>query len=255
MPYEQDILKKMEYSMEQIDMKIAKLFVNKHHYAKNNPPINKIALGLFRNSELVGIATWGFGVRPRHTIEKWFKGLGTDEYLELNRLCVLDSEPRNTESYFLSLIYTWFKNNHKNIKVLISWADGLRGKAGYVYQGSSWNYIGKIKSEFYINKEMEVIHPRFLITKYGSRGIETINMLKLSKVRGYQFFFYKPLVKLKKFASHTVFPILPYPKEKDIQFWINSYQPNEWKESGLIKVKGKINSKNSQIVNLNATLF
>ena len=231
------------YELKKIDLKLAKAFVVANHYAKNNPPINKVALGLFKDNNLVGVSTWGYGVRPRHTIEKWFSGLKTNEYLELNRLCVLDSEPRNTESQFLSLVVKYFKQNQPQLKVLTSWADGLRGKAGYVYQGSSWQYQGKIQSEFYINQEKEVIHPRFLITKYGTRGIEIIQKLHLSKIRGFQFFYFKPLIKPKKFAkNHCVLPLLPYPKITDIKFWINTYEPNKWTETGQVAVVGISNS-------------
>lgn len=239
------------YLIQEISITEAKNFIAIHHYAKNSPPINKIAIGLFKEKILVGVATWGFGVRPRHTIEKWFVGLTTKNYLELNRLCILDSEPRNTESYFLSKIYTWFRNNKAEIKVLTSWADGLRGKVGYVYQGSSWKYIGKIKSEFYLNQENEVIHPRFLITKYGSRSQEVARNLKLSKIKGYQFFYYKPLIKDKKFKKYEKLPVLDYPKEKDIFFWRNNFDENSWQISTKPTVVGKINTVKEERTNNN----
>ncbi len=53
-----------------------------------------------RNSsrELVAVAMRGYSVRPRHTIKKLSPILDTGDYLELNRLCLRDEEPRNYAS-------------------------------------------------------------------------------------------------------------------------------------------------------------
>jgi hypothetical protein len=81
-----------------ISNSIGRRFVAQYHYAVICPPITKLTLGLFDKGNLVGVALWGYGTRPRHTIKKLFPSLDVEDYLELNRLCVLDSMPRNTES-------------------------------------------------------------------------------------------------------------------------------------------------------------
>ena len=58
--------------IETIETKVAKEFVRKNHYAVISPPITKLALGLYENEKLVGVAMWGYGVRPKHTIKKLF---------------------------------------------------------------------------------------------------------------------------------------------------------------------------------------
>lgn len=166
---------------------IGKRFVARHHYAVICPPITKLTLGLFDKGELAGVALWGYGTRPRHTIKKLFPSLDVEDYLELNRLCVLDSMPRNTESLYLRMMADYIRGHHPAIKLLYSWADGLRGKPGYVYQASNWLYGGSIWSQFYVTEEGEVVHPRFLITRYGTRKRAATLALGLKKVHGYQF--------------------------------------------------------------------
>ena len=87
--------------IKEIPVKTAKEFVRRHHYAVISPPINKLSLGWYKENKLVGIAMWGYGVRPKHTIKKIFPSLNVGDYLELNRLCVLDDMPRNSESRFI----------------------------------------------------------------------------------------------------------------------------------------------------------
>ncbi len=205
---------------------IGKRFVAEHHYAVICPPITKLTLGLFDNGELVGVALWGYGTRPRHTIKKLFPSLGVEDYLELNRLCVLDSMPRNTESQYLRLMARHIREHYPGIKLLYSWADGLRGKPGYVYQASNWLYGGFIWSQFYVTEEGEVVHPRLLITRYGTRKKEVIFGLGLSKIHGYQFRY------LKFLCSHKERKALlrespfewsrDYPKGKDLKWVIDA---------------------------------
>lgn len=203
-------------------MPVAKAFVEKYHYARLTPSTTKVAYGLFVDDELMGISIWGYGVRPRHTIEKWFPSLKVENYLELNRLCLRDEMPRNSESKFLSIVSGLIKNDFPSVKVLLSWADGLRGKPGYVYQAASWLYGGFISSDFYTNQEGEVIHPRLLITRFGTRGKAIQEKLNLRNYRGKQFMYCrflcsktdkKRLLRLSPFAWG-----FNYPKGGDIIF-------------------------------------
>ena len=168
----------------------ARAFVRQHHYAKTTPSTTRIAYGLFDAEGILGgVAIWGVGVRPKHTIEKWFPGVSTADYLELNRLCLLDAFPRNSESQFLKIVTAHIKRDLPHVKLLLSWADGLRGKPGYVYQACSWLYGGSISSDFYTDADGYVLHPRLLITRYGSRGKAVVERLGLKHYFGKQFMY------------------------------------------------------------------
>ena len=146
--------------VEQITIEQAKDIVRKYHYSKVFPRINKYAIGGYLNNELVAVMLLGFGTRPMHTIQKIFPTLDTSLYLELGKLCVSDECPRNTESYFISKCIQLIKREMPHLKVLFSWADGIVGKVGYVYQGSNFAYGGSIVTEMYLDPNGNRVHPR-----------------------------------------------------------------------------------------------
>jgi len=105
--------------VEPIGVKQGKRFIAEYHYAIVCPPITKLCLGLFENGKLVGVALLGYGVRPKHTLKKLFPSLEVPEYLELNRLCVLDEMPRNTETRFLGMMARSIQEARPDVKVYL----------------------------------------------------------------------------------------------------------------------------------------
>jgi hypothetical protein len=170
-----------------IPIESAKNLCRRWHYSNVFPPHCIVALGFYDAQGLGGVAIWGWGTRPKHTIQKLFPSLNTSDYWELCRMCCRDDLPRNTESQLLAGCETWFKEHQPDKKLLFTWADGLRGKPGYVYQGSNWNYGGFITTEIYLTEDGEPVHPRLLNTRFGSRGKEVYVKLGLKKVWGRQF--------------------------------------------------------------------
>ena len=207
-------------NIQRVSFQVGRDFVAKHHYAKKSPSTVKFCHGVFEGDELVGVLLWGFGTRPLATIKKIFPSLGTADYLELCRLCILDKMPRNTESHVLRLSREKIMRDHPNVKVLFSWADGMRGKPGYVYQASGWLYGGFIVSEFYRDSAGEVVHPRLLITRFGHRDKAFAKELGLVKYKGPQFRYIQFLCghrERKRLLRES--PIKwgqPYPKAKDL---------------------------------------
>ena len=210
--------------IQKINVRTAKDFVRHNHYAVISPPITKLSLGIYTNEKLTGVAMWGYGVRPKHTLKLMFPSLEVENYLELNRLCLLDEMPRNSESQFISKNLEYIKKHFSKVKVIFSWADGLRGKCGYVYQASNFYYGGKILSEFYATNEGEVVHPRLLITQFGRRDMDfAFNELGLKKIKGYQLRYCKFLCshkERKKLLKESPFKWgFDYEKNEDLK-WI-----------------------------------
>lgn len=138
--------------------------VNKWHYSKVKPRLTKLCLGGFNSQEeLVISVSLGWGVRPIHTIKKLFPSLETKDYYEIGKLCANDSAPKNTESMFLGLMLRWLKRNRPHLKVIFTWADGIWGKPGYIYQASNFLYGGFIWTDRYINEKGLLVHPRQLL--------------------------------------------------------------------------------------------
>jgi len=195
--------------------------VYKYHYSKVLPKLTKIYLG---DSKLNAVVSLGWGVRPLHTIKKLFPSLKTKDYLEIGKMCLNDDSPKNSESMFISQIIKWLKQNRPALKVLFTWADGMLGKAGYIYQASNFLYGGFIWTDTYFSSEGEKIHPR-ATGKIGGRP-SSLKMIKLNwkHYRGKQFrycyFLCKKREKKRLLSESTVEWTLNHPKDKDL----------EWKE-------------------------
>lgn len=125
----------------------------------NFPKINKYFPGFYLDEELVGVVTLGWGTRPRHTIQRIFPSLDTKDYLEIGRMCMAEEMPRNSESQMLSQLVKWIHRNLPELKILFTWADGMVGKVGYVYQASNFIYAGYSDGEMYM-KDGVKIHVR-----------------------------------------------------------------------------------------------
>ena len=211
-------------------MNMASCFVYKYHYAKNMPRINKLAYGLFEDTRLFGVMTFGYGTRPLHTIKRIFPTLEVLDYLELGRLCCHPDMPRNTESWFISRVL----KQVDAVQLIFSWADGILGKPGYVYQASNFWYGGFIWSEMYIDNEGRRIHPRTFqgisegeyAGKFRTRSRAQTEAQGLAKVFGKQFRYVYPLCSKRRWVElRTASPFQwqrgGYPKDADCE-WLDA---------------------------------
>lgn len=195
-------------------------FIQEHHYARKLPSTCKVYLGGFTREGLRAVAAWGYGVRPLHTARKLMLGASTAEYLELNRLCLHDSLPRNSESYFLSLCVQWIEENSPQVEWLFSFADGIYGKPGYVYQAAGWLCVGKLLTERYVLADGTIVHPRLPITRNGTRARAFMesHYPGIRRLWGYQFKYLKPIGSSTD-KRHVLRRLLaspqPYPKHED----------------------------------------
>lgn len=145
--------------IEEIEKPRAERFILKYHYMKYLPQLNDFFLGGYIDGELAAVMSLGWGVRPRHTIQAIFPGLGTDDYRAIGRLCAVEELPKNTESHFISKCIKYIKRN-RDFDVLFTWADGMLGKPGTIYQASNFWYAGHIWTDTYLTKHGEKVHPR-----------------------------------------------------------------------------------------------
>ena len=71
---------------------------------------------------------------------------------------MLPEMPKNSESQMLSAVIKWMKINLPEKLFLYTWADGIVGKCGYVYQSANFLYGGFIWTDIYIGPDGEKIH-------------------------------------------------------------------------------------------------
>lgn len=220
--------------IKEIDKNEAINFVQKYHYSKIMPRLTKYYLGFYIEEELCGVILLGWGTQPLQTIKKIFykDELKTKDYLEIGKMCFL---PKcNNNKYFgsqcCSLLIKWIKQN-TDCLFLYTLADGIMGKCGYVYQASSFKYIGSFKTSVYMDKKTgEKIHPR------SSKELCKENALFENKEKVFwltdSFCKYKGIDKINGLMFRYIFPLnkeakkilkkynfnLDYPKNKDLIF-------------------------------------
>lgn len=222
----------MKYSFQitEIPKAVAVNFVQQHHYSKVMPRLTKHYLGVYNGETLVGVLTLGWGTQPLHTIKKLFPSCTSADYYEIGKMCMAPDMPRNSESQMLSSVIRWMKIHTPNKKFLYTWADGIVGKPGYVYQSANFLYGGFIWTDVYIGADGEKIHPR----TSKSLCAENAKLLGKSKVfwltpdfmhikgirrvKGKQFRYIMPLNKAAKreLKNSTVEWNTGYPKHADL---------------------------------------
>lgn len=156
----------------------ALMFTITRHYRKSIPRLTSLFLGLFIDSTLVGVMSLGWGVRPLHTIRKLFPSCTTKDYFEIGRLCMLEEMPKNSESFFIARCIEYIKENFPEKRILFSWADGLLGKPGFIYQSSNFLYGGYSWTDAYFSDGGECIHPRTSNKVGGRLGIQDQENIK-----------------------------------------------------------------------------
>ena len=219
-------------------------FVSTRHYSAVMPRLTKYYFGYYIKDKLVGVITFGWGTRPKHTIQKLFPSLDTKDYYEIGKMCLDDSLPKNSESQLLSKSIDWLKKN-TDIKYLFTWADGIVGKPGYVYQAANFLYGGFSNTDTYVSKSGEKIHPRTIQgqlpnkegLKYGHRpNPKQLKELGLSRVKGKQFRYIYPMSKKyrKYLKKSTVKWSTNYPKHKDLIWHIKKPGEKDYKETTSI---------------------
>lgn len=212
---------------------IAVEFVQKYHYSKVFPKITKHYLGIYLGDNLIGVLTLGWGTQPLQTIKKLFPTLTTKDYYEIGKMCMHPDMPRNSESQLLSAVIKWIKDNYPDIKFLYTWADGIVGKPGYVYQSANFLYGGFIWTDIYIGPDGEKIHPRstrWLLeenAKFIGRkkrmfwmSLDFMKYKGIRRIQGKQFRYIMPLNKRarKLLKKSTTEWTLNYPKDKDLEW-------------------------------------
>jgi len=210
--------------------------VFKYHYSISMPRHTKHYLGCFSDGRLVGGLTLGWGTQPKRTIQRLFPMLDTTDYYEIGKMAMLDEMPRNSESQMLSQIIKWIKHN-LTIRFLFTWADGIVGKPGYVYQSANFYYGGYIWTDVYILPTGEKLHPRSTraLLKDNARFIGkdklfwlTFDYCKLQGIKRYkgkQFRYIYPLShRSEKLLTQSTVPWRrsDFPKEEDLTWKIQT---------------------------------
>jgi len=205
-----------------INRNVGSRIIKQNHYSKSVNTGTKYTLGIYSTQlGLCGVIQLGWGVNSSKT-KNLVRDTEINEFIELNRLWVSDELPKNSESKIISLMFKWIKENDKNIKWVISFADGVMGKVGTIYQATNFVYTGyNKKGGLWITKNGERHHAVSLFKKYGDVNRATLEHhlgTPLYRVVGGQFRYIYFLD--KRYKKKLTIPQLPYPKLENLKEYI-----------------------------------
>ena len=110
------------------------------HYLRRWPGVCTLILGLYKRHLPIGVIV--FALPPTQTAVRY----GGAAW-ELARLWVSDEVPQNAESYFMGAAIRYVKNNFKNIRFLVTYADPSAGHSGAIYRATNWIADGRTDDE------------------------------------------------------------------------------------------------------------
>ena len=126
----EQIVRNKKYYVKQLNSSKANKMTELYHYSGVGFKKSKLNLGVYRNEDrkLVGVMQWGCSFQEGILLERYVKEpITIDEYLELNRFSMADSEGKNSESQAISLGIKWIKTFRKDIRLLVSYAGRKEG--------------------------------------------------------------------------------------------------------------------------------
>lgn len=224
------------YHVGIIDSKAARNIVKQYHYSGKVVSNSKLHLGVFSNEtdELVGALQYGPCMNGNKTALRFSPEI---PMFELNRMVMVDDEPRNAESMALSLCNKWLKEN-TNLSYILSFSDGKENNCGYIYQANNWKYLGYLLSDSFYDLDGEIKHNVTVWHQYKEkhelRDTHTTDEIlceyfqNISKITSKQHVYVMPIKKKVKFN----FPFLDYYPKMDTEIAILK---RKWiKKNGVI---------------------
>lgn len=213
------MIESKDYYIDLINSSKANKMTAQYHYSGVGFKKAKINQGIYRKSDnlLVGVLQWGCSAQEGIRLDRYVTdNITKEEYLELNRFSMADSEGKNAESQAISLGIKWIKQNRPDIRLLVSYAGRKEGNYGYIYQATNWEYLGYFISNGFWLVDGEERHQITLwhrYERYGNTKLSFYDALcemyhDVRQTKTKQFIYIQRLDKKLHLAS----PVLPYPK-------------------------------------------
>ena len=209
---------KNNYKVLPISYNETKPFILNIHYAKRIPSIT-YSFGLYNNSELVGIVT--YGSPPSQAL---CKGIAGDEnkkiVLELNRL-VLKNNIKNEASFLVG-------NSFKLLKkptIIVSYADTSQNHTGYIYQATNFFYTGLSDKRTEWRQINTNKHSKTICEQYSlqERKNNPQKFYVIDRPRKHRYIYIIANKKDKKnLLKKLKYPILDYPKFQNKNYTTNN---------------------------------
>jgi hypothetical protein len=208
---------KEKYYVEKIPSELAHPFILESHYARRLPPIT-YAFGLYLDKTLKGVCTFARPLAHR-LVNFSLQGKYTKQFMELNRLVVVEGLEKNTLSYFVSQSLKMLPSP----MVVVSYADTAMNHYGYIYQATNWRYTGmSVKRKDAFVKGLEHKHYSSIYDSFGRGSKNRVDRIKKQygdsfyykeRSRKHRYFYFIGSKKeVKEMKNLCIYESLPYPK-------------------------------------------
>ena len=132
---------KSELKIDWASHEAAKYACENWHYSKCLPVGKLVKIGAWENNKFIGVVIFGRGAN---------KSLGEPYKLEQTECCELVrislKDHKIPVSRIISIAIKFLKNIHKELRLIISFADTEQNHHGGIYQATNWVYVGKTNS-------------------------------------------------------------------------------------------------------------
>ena len=143
---------------------VARGVIVKHHYSHAWPTGNFLSMGVFLDSTLIGVVTFGHPANKNNAASVGLKGR---ELAELTRLWIADHAPKFVESRAIATCLRILRRD-SICRAVISYADPMHGHVGTVYQASNWLYLGQMQSSSMLKFSSGLMHKRAAFDRFGT---------------------------------------------------------------------------------------
>lgn len=178
---------KLNYTIKQITYKEAMEIVVKNHYLHRKAPCS-FAFGLFDKEDVCcGVVV--YGTPSSSSLRMGICGIEEkDNVIELTRLWVDDSVPKNGESFLIGNSLPLI-----NKDIVVSYAEINQGHLGVVYQATNWIYTGlsakrtnwTIKG---IDKHCQTLADKYTATEIREKYGDRFSLVERPRKHRYVFF-------------------------------------------------------------------
>lgn len=194
-------------------------WIRHKHYLRRIPSIS-FAFGIFGESGMFGIATYGTPVSST-----LLKGVCGPEWkshvLELNRVCVDEPHEPNATSFLVGNSLRMLPRP----RIIVSYADASKGHHGYLYQATNFLYTG-LSTRTYdpVIRGQEGKHHG---TAGAGRGMTKAQMIAVfgdgvywrPRDRKHRYVCFTGSQRQKSLLRKALrYPILPYPKGDNVRY-------------------------------------
>lgn len=135
-----DSLRKSDYEVRSVPGRLARAFVETHHYSRGMSNTGVHFHGLFRRGcdELLGVACW---LPPTRVAAESVNRENWRRVLSLTRLAVKPDVPKNAATFLMAASIRIIEQEQKWVS-LVTYADEFMGHTGAIYKATNWTYEG-----------------------------------------------------------------------------------------------------------------